>query len=334
MTRTPDYSERLLKVIETQTEVAKLGLDLGAVMTLVTERAQELTRAIGAVVELAEGDEMVYRAASGAAQPYLGLRLARTASLSGQCVLEGQPLRCDDWENDARVDRSACRRVGLRSMVVVPLRHHDTAVGVLKVISDRVNAFDEDDLKILGLMSDLIAASMFHAVKYETSELFFQATHDTLTGLANRAMFYDRLRECLARAAREHACCGILNLDMDGLKPINDLLGHRAGDAAIREFAERLKQITRDADTAARLGGDEFGLILSRIESREGALTQAHRISETMRAPFAFEQNDIALDASIGVAVFPEDGEKIETLIDKADQSMYEMKRRRKEQRI
>ncbi len=326
-----DNNARLLEVIKTQTEVAKLGLDLGAVMALVTERSQQLTRAVGAVLELAEGDEMVYRAASGTAQRFLGLRLARASSLSGQCVLEGHPLRCNDSEDDARVDREACRRVGLRSMVVVPLRHHETVVGVLKVMSNRVSGFDEDDLKILGLMSDLIAASMFHAAKYETNELFYQATHDALTGLANRALFYDRLRACLARAARERVRFGILNLDMDGLKPINDRLGHRAGDAAIREFAARLKQITREADTAARLGGDEFGMILSRLNDRAGALKQAHRVRENVRAPFAFEQNDIPLDASIGVAVYPEDGEQIDALVEKADQSMYETKRKRKQ---
>jgi diguanylate cyclase (GGDEF)-like protein len=323
---------RLLEVIKTQTEVAQLGLDLGSVMALVTERSQKLTDAIGAIIELAEGDDMVYRAATGTAQRCLGLRLARASSLSGRCMLEGNPLRCDDSENDARVDREACRRVGLRSMVVVPLRHHQMAIGVLKVISDRIGTFDESDVEILALMSDLIAASMFHAAKYETSKLFFQATHDALTGLANRALFYDRLRACLARAARERACFGILNLDMDGLKPINDTHGHRAGDAAIREFAARLKHTTRESDVAARLGGDEFGLILSRLDDRDGALTHAHRIHETMRAPFAFEQNHIALDASIGVAIFPEDGEELDALVDKADQSMYEMKRSRKSQ--
>ena len=160
------------------------GLDLGDVIALVSTRAQQLTRASGAVVELAEGDEMVYRATSGIAAQHLGLRLKRKNSLSGLCVAEGRPLCCDDSDTDDRVDRTACRKIGLRSMIVVPLRHHDVVVGVLKVMAGAPHAFDDSDVHILGLMSDLIAAAMFHAAK--TSELFIQATHDAMTGPIER----------------------------------------------------------------------------------------------------------------------------------------------------
>ena len=323
-------SERLLEVIRTQTDIAKLGLDLGGVMALVAERAQALTQAVGAVVELAEGGDMVYRAATGVAGAHLGMRLAQNSSLSGLCIREGQPLQCPDAETDARVDREACRRIGLRSMIVVPLRHHDAVVGVLKVLSERPQAFDDDDLHQLGLMSDLIAAAMFHATKYGTSELFYLATHDGLTGLANRSLFLERLRQCLAQAQREEKHFGLLNLDMDGLKPINDVYGHRAGDAAIRELAQRIKQASRESDTVARLGGDEFGVILSRVSDRDGALAHAQRLAQQIVQPFEFERQEIALDASIGVAVFPNDGAELDTLLDRADQSMYLTKRAKK----
>lgn len=110
----------LLEIIRTQTEIAKAGMDLGNVMALVAERTQQLTNAVGAVVELAEGDDMVYRAASGSAASQLGLRIGREGSLSGLCVRERKILVCDDSETDERVDREACRKVGLRSMIVVP----------------------------------------------------------------------------------------------------------------------------------------------------------------------------------------------------------------------
>ncbi|TDR40805.1 diguanylate cyclase with GAF sensor [Tahibacter aquaticus] len=323
-------SERLLEVIRTQTDIAKLGLDLGGVMALVAERAQALTQAVGAVVELAEDSDMVYRAATGVAESHLGMRLAQGNSLSGLCIREGQPLQCPDAETDTRVDREACRRIGLRSMIVVPLRHHDAVVGVLKVLSERPQAFDDDDLHLLGLMSDLIAAAMFHAAKYGTSELFYLATHDGLTGLANRSLFLERLRQCLAQAQREEKHFGLLNLDMDGLKPINDVYGHRAGDAAIRELAQRIKQASRESDTVARLGGDEFGVILSRVSDRDGALAHAQRLAQQIVKPFEFERQEIALDASIGVAVFPNDGAELDTLLDRADQSMYLTKRAKK----
>ncbi|NLP82170.1 GAF domain-containing protein, partial [Acinetobacter baumannii] len=122
----------LLEIVRAQSQIAKLGTDLGAIMALVAERAQHLTCATGAVVEMAEGDEMVYRATSGLTETLPGLRLARQGSLSGLCVQTGEILHCTDSETDPRVDREACRRVGLRSMVVTPLRHLDTTVGVLK----------------------------------------------------------------------------------------------------------------------------------------------------------------------------------------------------------
>src|SRR6185369_10554343 len=114
-------SDILMAIIQTQTEIAKLGLDLGAMMELVAEHIQLLTNAQGAIVELVEGDEMVYRAAAGMAGSQLGLRLKREGSLSGLAVASGEILHCRDSETDPRVDLAACRRVGVRSMVVAPL---------------------------------------------------------------------------------------------------------------------------------------------------------------------------------------------------------------------
>ncbi len=320
----------LLAIINLQTEIVKLGLDLGSVMNFVADQVQHLTGADGSIVELADGEEMVYRAATGIAGSQLGLRLQRVGSLSGLCVASGQVLRCDDSETDPRVDRAACRRVGLRSMVVAPLFHHETAVGVLKLASTAPHFFTGRHVSIVKLMSELIAASMFYATKYERDDLYYRATHDALTGLANRALFYDHLRQCLARARRQRFSVGILNLDMDGLKTINDQYGHRAGDAAIREMAVRISRISRQSDIVARLGGDEFGVILSDLQDRNSAAVIAARMEKEIRLPFQFETHPLAMDASIGLAMFPEDAKEMEELVEKADQSMYAVKRTRK----
>jgi diguanylate cyclase (GGDEF)-like protein len=325
--------EDLIKIIQAQSEIAKRDLDLGGVMDFVAEQVQQLTGAGGAIVELAEGDEMVYRAASGMAKAQLGLRLSRQGSLSGLCVAAAEILRCDDSDTDPRVDREACRKVGLRSMVTAPLKHGDTVVGVLKLASPGVAAFSERDIQMLRLMSDLIAAAIHHSAQFDANELYHRATHDALTGLANRALFYDRLRQNLAQARRKSAKIGLLNLDMDGLKPINDRFGHRAGDAAIREAANRISSVARQTDTVARMGGDEFAVILPEIPERHIAADHARRIGEQIRLPFAFEDNDLALDASIGIAVFPDDGDDLDALIEKADQAMYHTKRARKDGR-
>lgn len=329
--KAPATSNRLLGIIKTQTEIAKLGLDLGSVMALVAERAQQLTSADGAVVELAEDDEMVYRAACGSAESQLGLRLKQAGSLSGLCVKTGKVLRCDNAETDTRVDRDACRRVGLLSMLVVPLTHHDTVVGVLKVISKHVDTFDDGDIEILELMSELIAAAMFHATQYEASELFQRATRDALTGIANRALFFDRLRQSLAHARRHSQRVGILFLDMDGLKQINDKHGHRAGDASLKELVRRIKNGLRRSDTVARLGGDEFGVILPQVDHPAGTTLAAKRLLEQIESPFLFEQHKLTLAASIGQSLFPDDGEQMDVLLEKADQSMYSEKRLRKQ---
>jgi diguanylate cyclase (GGDEF)-like protein len=323
-------SETLLEIVRTQTEIAKLGLDLGGVMAFVAERVQKLTHAKGAVVELAEGDDMVYRAAAGNLAGQLGLRLSRAGSLSGLCVEKGTILRCDDSELDPRVDREACRRVGLRSMIVTPLKHLDTTVGVLKVVAPEVSAFSDGDIRALELMSELIAAAMFHAARHETSELYLQATHDALTGLPNRALFYDRLRQAIHLAVRGAGTLGILNLDMDGLKPINDRYGHRAGDAAICEAARRMSKSARRSDTVARVGGDEFGMILHGISSRGDAELQSQRLTENVREPFEFEGQALDLDVSVGIAILPDDGTDMTALMDQADRAMYEVKRSRK----
>lgn len=323
-------ADLLLRIIHLQTDIVKLGHDLGAVLACVTEEVAGLTGADGAVLELAEGEEMVYRAVSGLARAQLGLRLPRAGSLSGLCIETGEILQCDDSEADGRVDRAACRKVGLRSMVVAPLVHHESVVGVLKVASPRVGSFTREHVGILALVTEMIAAAMYFSARDEASELYHRATHDLLTGLANRALFHDRLRLALALGRRRCQPVGILNLDMDGLKAINDRHGHRAGDAAIREFAARLHRSARESDTVARLGGDEFGVILAELEGRDGAHQVAERLAREIREPFAFEDAPLSIDASIGLALFPEDATEPDRLLEEADRSMYAIKRSRK----
>ncbi|CAM2167009.1 Diguanylate cyclase with GAF sensor [Burkholderia latens] len=327
-TATPS-TDTLLRIIAVQTEIARLGLDLGSVMAYVTEQVPQLTGASGAAVEFAEGDDMVYRAASGSAAGMLGLRLRRSGSLSGLCVTRGELLQCSDSETDPRVDRDACRRVGLRSMLVMPLTHADTTIGVLKVMSPDVDAFSAADAGTLRLTADLIAAAMFHAARNEASELYLRATHDALTGLPNRALFYDRLRQSMHTALRANGRLGILNIDMDGLKPINDGHGHRAGDAALREVAMRMLGAVRRSDTVARVGGDEFAVILPNVGSRDDVDVQRVRLARQVGEPFEFEGQPLRLGVSIGAAMLPDDGTDMNTLIERADRAMYEVKRTR-----
>lgn len=323
-------SQQLLDIISLQADVVKLGLDLSGVMDLVVQRTLSLVNADGAVIELAEGDDMVYRATAGSAQGCLGLRLNRNASLSGYCADTGECLLCGDSESDHRVDREACRVVGLRSMVLVPLKHNDTVVGVLKAMAGEPDRFCKSDLKVLGLLTDLVASAMYFASKYDRDELFYRATHDELTGLANRSLFMDRFRNELAQCARSDSQLGLLMVDLDDLKQVNDTYGHQAGDAMIRDFAARSQQVARETDTVARLGGDEFAALLNPLESTRGLAPAITRLRMSLREPCLFEGQELPLKASIGGALYPDDGTDIEQLIGVADRRMYERKRVRK----
>ena len=126
---------------------------------------------------------------------------------------------------------------------------------------------------------------------------------------------------------------GILNLDLNDLKPINDRYGHRAGDAAIKVAADRMNRTARRSDTVARVRGDEFAVILPGIHSKADAERLGMRMVEQVREPFEFEGRALDLDISVGAAVLPDDGVEMTTLIDRADQAMYEAKRIRKEGR-
>ncbi len=321
---------QLKQIIHIQTEIAKLGLDLGGVMHYVVDQTLELISADGAAIELAEDGDMVYRAVSGIAQPQFGLRLKIGNSLTGQCVITGQPLSCDDSETDPHVDRLACQKVGLRSMIVMPLKHRGVTVGVLKAMSAQPNSFNDDDMELLGMMTEVVAAAMFFAVKYDTDDLFIKATHDSMTGLANRSLLMDRLRHVIAQNSRDSRWSGVLMIDMNGLKQINDTHGHRIGDAVILEFANRLKNVTRDTDTAARIGGDEFCVILTPLDSMEGLDLYIQRLNSEIAPSFSFENNLYQISASTGAAIIPIDGTEPDKLLDIADKRMYAIKQARR----
>jgi diguanylate cyclase (GGDEF)-like protein len=286
---------QLRAIIRIQTEVVAGELHPEAIMQLIAERAQELTRASAGLIELADGDEMIYAVATGEATPYLGMRLQKQASLSGRCVIEGRVLRSDDTGDDERVDSEACRRVRACSMICVPLSHRDEAVGVLKVYAPETNHFDDGDVETLELLSELIAAHLSHANLYEAEAR--HSRRDALTGLPNRRAFEERLPTELARASRCGQPLALVLLDLDGFKGVNDRLGHPAGDEVLRDVARILDE-SRVADDCFRIGGDEFAILMPETEAIH-ARTAAERIAERIRSA---RLGDGAVGASYGIA--------------------------------
>jgi diguanylate cyclase (GGDEF)-like protein len=148
------------------------------------------------------------------------------------------------------------------------------------------------------------------------------AHHDSLTGLPNRVVFYDRLRVALDQPG----CVAVLVIDLDGFKQVNDTYGHLVGDEVLRALGARLRSAVRSTDTVARLGGDEFAVLLAGIPDREAAVRIAGALLETLRDPVQVGEVRLRLSASLGVAVHPEHGPGVEALVGQADLAMYEAK--------
>ncbi|HXW59567.1 MAG TPA: sensor domain-containing diguanylate cyclase [Solirubrobacteraceae bacterium] len=309
--------ERLLAVIETQNEIAATALDLDAVMAIVVRRAQEIVDATAGVVELLEGEEMVYHVASGTASAHVGLRLRADASFSGLCVSRNEILYCEDTGDGDRVDRDACRRAGAVSMVCVPLRHDAHTVGVLKVYDPCPRAFDAADLHTLELLSGVIAAHMAHASAYQDEQ--HASGHDALTGLSNRRGFDDRLATEAARVRRHGDDLALCLLDLDGFKEINDALGHAAGDDVLRAMARHFTEV-RGEDAAFRLGGDEFAFMLVGAGDAD-ARAVAERINAAVREDPACR----GVTISWGIALLT-DNDPV-GMIARADAALYQAKR-------
>ena len=154
----------------------------------------------------------------------------------------------------------------------------------------------------------------------------FQAYHDILTRLPNRSLFRDRVNMAINRAQRQKQKFAILFIDLDRFKVINDSLGHTLGDRLLQAVSRRLKSSIRKVDTLSRFGGDEFTLLLPDIEDGEAALHVAYKILDTIKEPFQVTGHEIYIGASIGIALYPDAGENLETLIKHADIAMYRVK--------
>jgi diguanylate cyclase (GGDEF)-like protein/PAS domain S-box-containing protein len=177
-----------------------------------------------------------------------------------------------------------------------------------------------DVIGVIGLIRDVTER------KSAEQQIEYQAYHDALTGLANRRLFHEHLSLALALAQRRNSIVAVLFLDLDHFKLVNDSLGHTVGDGLLLEIAKRLKGVVRDGDTVARVGGDEFTIVLQELSRRDAAASVAEKILRSITEPMEVSGHRLYITGSIGITLFPDDGDDAESLLKNADTAMYRAK--------
>jgi diguanylate cyclase (GGDEF)-like protein/PAS domain S-box-containing protein len=216
-------------------------------------------------------------------------------------------------EDSLRVEQRLVRRDG-------DVRYVEAAVSLVRDSAGRQTF-------AVGMIQDVTQRKEAEAALVAQAALNeHQALHDALTRLANRNLFRDRMDRAVKAARRTGGRVAVLLMDLDRFKEINDALGHAAGDSLLIELSRRLEGVLRASDTVARLGGDEFALLLPDPKVPEDVLAAAERVRAAIEAPVVVQELPLAVEVSIGIALFPDDGQDVETLLQRADSAMYKAK--------
>jgi len=273
-------------------------------------------------------------------------------SFAGYCIKRRETVFMNDGEAEYTryiEGKRISHGTPAESLVFIPLTIEDRAIGVLTVQSYAKGAYSEKNRVLLEALAPYVAIAIENGlihdrleelnrvISSEKSELekaakriSHLANHDSLTGLPNRRLLFELLQKSFDIAGRSGSRVGVLYIDLDDFKPINDRYGHFAGDRALVAVAERLSGILRASDTLARVGGDEFIAVLTNVRDRSDIELVARKILEGCLEPLPLPGMDCRVGLSMGIAVYPDDSRSIEELVSLADASMYRVKRERK----
>lgn len=240
-----------------------------------------------------------------------------------QAMQEKTSIVCNDIDSDPKLAHwhTDARQRGYRSMGIFPLMEDNQPVGLFVLYASEPNFFDMEEIKLLTELTANISYALEYIQKEE--KLNYLAYNDVLTGLPSRALFHDRLVQALTNSHRHENRLGVLFIDLDNFKNVNDSLGHHAGDMLLKQVAAMFSVCMREGDTVARLGGDEFVVILDSMTSEDDAWMVSQKILKLMAKPLTIEDHELLVTCSIGIALYPKDGEDAKALLQSADGALY-----------
>ncbi|MEJ2500291.1 MAG: EAL domain-containing protein [Campylobacterales bacterium] len=248
---------------------------------------------------------------------------------SGPCadvIFLREPQYISSISGDARWEKMMgfAQTLGLKACWAMPIALHGTVVGSLALSSYEEREPLPFHKMLLSIASRIVSIVLKREQHRET--LSYLAFHDPLTGLANRTMLEERLEHLIECSGRKEEAAALLFVDLDRFKYLNDTYGHETGDRLLVEVAKRLRNSVGKEDTVARFGGDEFVILLEEGQERQNVLQKAETLIHAFKAPFYVEEQSFVIYGSIGIAVFPEDGKDVETLLKHADTAMNQAK--------
>ena len=338
---------------QTFTEVGS-ELDLEKIFQIVSERALELIDAETILIPLLDSNCETYTYRGGAGKnvsEIVGESLPIELGVCGWVWKHKKPWwygMLDELSNDEKNRWE--HEIG--NMILVPLQGKKHFLGGISGINKKGGtSFSKKDLNLLQLFASIVSIAIENAMavkdmevshelnedyRYKlenlnkqliesSKELEYLSLYDDITALPNRSLFYDRLSRDIAEAESEDSTIGILLIDIDSFKDINDTLGHDRGDSLLNKIARRFDDEVNNNETLARLGGDEFIIVLPGLNQKQ-VIKRAEKFINSLREAFSIEKTSIVVSASIGIAVYPEHGKSISNLLSHADFAMYEAK--------
>lgn len=258
----------------------------------------------------------------------------RRLGVAGRAIRESRPVVVCNLDTDPIYElwREAAKRRGLGSSIALPLLIRSEVVGSLSIYAAQAGDFDIEEVKLLQELADDLAFGIAglreSAARAEAERVLdYQSKYDTLTGLANRNVLHDRLKQATIRAARSTGSMAVLLLGLDRFKAINESLGHPAGDVVLTHVAQRLATCVREGDTLARLTGDEFVMVMGDVARIEDLLPFARRLLQAVGGqPIPLDSREFLTTASLGITLYPKDGVEVGSLLQNAEAAMHSAK--------